>query len=102
MYLPFIQTNTEETESMIDTFKFFDQSISNESNSGINIWNYIWNEINIMNTISTENHQTWECFGEIESIKELMFVTDMSIAAIHLEKIKEMNNLSLLSEKVNY
>ncbi|XP_043790294.1 gamma-tubulin complex component 6 isoform X2 [Apis laboriosa] len=100
LYLPFIQTNTEETESMIDTWKFFDQSISNESNSGINIWNYIWNEINIINTISAENHQTWECFGEIESIKELMFVTDMSIAAIHLEKIKEMNNLSLLSEKV--
>lgn len=102
MYLPFIQTNAEETESMIDTWKFFDQSISNESNSGVDIWNYIWNEINVINTISVENHQTWECFGEIESIKELMFVTDMSFAAIHLEKIKEMNNLSLLSEKVNY
>ncbi|XP_031775581.1 gamma-tubulin complex component 6 isoform X2 [Apis florea] len=100
LYLPFIQTNTEETESMIDTWKFFDQSISNESNSGVDIWNYIWNEINVINTISVENHQTWECFGEIESIKELMFVTDMSFAAIHLEKIKEMNNLSLLSEKV--
>ena len=97
-----MQTNTEENENVcIDTWNILDQSVSNESNSNVNICNHIWNQIDVTAALSAVEHQTWECFGEIQSIKELMFITDTLIAAVHLEKIKQMNNLSLIPEKVS-
>lgn len=100
--LPFMQTSTEENESITDTWKFFDQSVSNGSSSDMDIWNHVWNQLNVTNVLSAADRQTWECFGEAQSIKELMFITDTPVATIHLEKIKQMNNFSLLSEKVNF
>ncbi|XP_043524965.1 gamma-tubulin complex component 6 isoform X2 [Frieseomelitta varia] len=101
LYLPFMQTNTEENKNVcIDTWNILDQSVSNESNSSVNICNHIWNQIDVAAALSAAEHQTWEYFGEIQSIKELMFITDTLIAAVHLEKIKQMNNLSLIPEKL--
>ncbi|KOX79233.1 Gamma-tubulin complex component 6 [Melipona quadrifasciata] len=102
LYLPFMQTNTEENENVcIDTWNILDQSVSNESNSSVNIWNHIWNQIDVTTALSAvDHHQTWEYFGEIQSIKELMFITDTPIATVHLEKINQMNNLSLIPEKL--
>ncbi|KAK1129796.1 hypothetical protein K0M31_019505 [Melipona bicolor] len=102
LYLPFMQTNTEENENVcIDTWNILDQSVSNESNSSVNIWNHIWNQIDVTAALSAvDHHQTWEYFGEIQSIKELMFITDTPIATVHLEKINQMNNLSLIPEKL--
>lgn len=98
-----MQTNTEENENVcIDTWNILDQSVSNDSNTSVNICNHIWNQIDVTAALSAVEHQTWEYFGEIQSIKELMFITDTLIAAVHLEKIKQMNNLSLISEKVSY
>ncbi|KOC68778.1 Gamma-tubulin complex component 6 [Habropoda laboriosa] len=102
LYLPLTQTNTGESESVIGSWKYFDPSIIDESNNAMDIWNCVaaWNQIDNTNTPSTLDYQTWESFGEIEPTKESMFITDTSIAAIHLEKIKQMNNLPLLSEKI--
>ncbi|XP_017767258.1 PREDICTED: gamma-tubulin complex component 6 [Eufriesea mexicana] len=100
LYLPFTQTSTGENESITDTWKFFNQSVSNGSSSDIDIWNHVWNQLNVTNVLSAADRQTWECFGEVQSIKELMFITDTTVATIHLEKIKQMNNFSLLSEKI--
>ncbi|CAL7941848.1 unnamed protein product [Xylocopa violacea] len=100
LYLPFIQSNTEENRSITDTWKLFDQSVTNESNSITNIWNNVWNQIDFTNNTSTLDHQTWEYLGEIQAVKESMFITDTPVAAIHLERIKQMNNLPLLSEKI--
>ncbi|XP_020722370.1 gamma-tubulin complex component 6 isoform X2 [Bombus terrestris] len=100
LYLPFMQTNTDENESIVDTWKVLDQSVSNESNSTMNIWNHIWNQISVTNTLPTIDHQTWEYFGETQSVKELMFITDTPIAAIHLEKVKQMNDLFIISEEL--
>lgn len=96
-----MQTNTDENESIVDTWKVLDQSVSNESNSTMNIWNHIWNQISVTNTLPTIDHQTWEYFGETQSVKELMFITDTPIAAIHLEKVKQMNDLFIISEEVS-
>lgn len=96
-----MQTNTDENGSIIGTWKVLDQSVSNESNSTMNIWSHIWDQISVTNTLPIVNHQTWECFGEIQSIKELMFITDTPIAAIHLEKVKQMNDLFIISEEVS-
>ncbi|XP_076757782.1 gamma-tubulin complex component 6 isoform X2 [Xylocopa sonorina] len=98
--LPFIQSNTEENRSITDTWKIIDQSVTNESNSITNIWNNVWDQIDVTNNTTTLDHQTWEYLGEIQSVKEPMFITETPVAAIHLERIKEMNNLPLLSEKI--
>ncbi|CAD1481252.1 unnamed protein product [Heterotrigona itama] len=100
LYPPFMQTNTEGNENVIDTWNILDQSVSNESNSSVNIWDHIWNQMNVTAALSAVDHQTWEYFGEIQSIKELMFITDTPVAAVHLEKIKQINNLSLIPEKL--
>ncbi|XP_017875473.1 gamma-tubulin complex component 6 [Ceratina calcarata] len=100
LYLPLKHTNTEENASITGTCKLFDQSVVNESQSTMDIWNYVWSQSDITDNLSSLNRQTWEHFGEIQSIKEPMFLTDTSVAAIHLEKIRQMNNLPLLSEKI--
>ncbi|CAK9817690.1 Gamma-tubulin complex component 6 [Anthophora quadrimaculata] len=96
-YLPLTQTNTGENESAIGSWKCFDSSVIDELDDAMDIWNCGWNQIDSINTI---DYRTWESFGEMEPIKESMFITDTSIATIHLEKIKQMNNLPLLSEKI--
>ena len=65
LHLPFMQTSTEENENVIDTWNILDQSVSNESNSSVNISNHIWNQINVTAALSAVDHQTWEYFGEI-------------------------------------
>ncbi|XP_054008451.1 gamma-tubulin complex component 6 [Hylaeus anthracinus] len=100
-YSPFayIDAVGVENESLIETWKSSDRSVIDEINNTIDSWNCVWNQVDITDA-SPLNHRTWEHFGELQPKKESLFLTDLPTAGIHLAKIKQMNSLPLLSEKI--
>ncbi|XP_076160532.1 gamma-tubulin complex component 6 isoform X3 [Ptiloglossa arizonensis] len=101
LHSPFAHTEVVavENESLIDTWKSSDHSAINELNYTTNSLTCVWDQIDITDT-SPLDHRTWEQFGELQPMKESMFMTDLPMAAIHLAKIKQMNCLPLLSGKM--
>ncbi|XP_076381242.1 gamma-tubulin complex component 6 isoform X2 [Megalopta genalis] len=90
---------TTENESLSNTRKSSDRNLVDELEYAIDYWDHNWKHTDITDT-SLFNRRTWERFGDIQCEKELTFITDLSTASIHLAKIKQMNSLSLLSEKL--
>ncbi|XP_078035219.1 gamma-tubulin complex component 6 [Augochlora pura] len=88
-----------ENESRSGTRKSSGHNLIDELGYAIDNWDCNWKRTDITDA-SLFNRRTWERFGDIQCAKELMFITDLSTASIHLAKIKQMNKLSLLSEKL--
>lgn len=102
MKLPSMHTETiiMENESVVNNmWKSFDHSVTDKFNYTMRVWNHVWSQIDITAT-STSDYYTWECFGEIDPVKESPFITDLPTAAIHLAKIKQTSILPLLPAKV--
>lgn len=101
MFLPIVQTNVAEDESVPNRRKSLDPSVVDQSNDAIHIWNRTWSQHDFTDSPPALDLRTWEHFGEMQTIREPMFITETPASGIHLEKIMQMNNLPLLlSEKV--
>ncbi|XP_076241875.1 gamma-tubulin complex component 6 [Calliopsis andreniformis] len=100
--LPSTHTETIiiENESVTDnTWKSSNHSVINELNYSTSTWNHIWDQVDITTETAIE-YRTWEYFGEMQAVKESLFMTDLPAAIVHLAKIRQTSSLSLLPEKI--
>ena len=91
-------------ESVLRSCKSCDSIIvTDELNDTTNAWNRVWSQVDGSNIDATalDDYRSWECFGEaLPAARAAKFVTDTPTATIYLAKLKQMNSLALLSEKV--
>lgn len=97
-------TVVAKNESVLRAYKSCDRTtVMDELNDTTNAWNRVWSRVDGNNTDASalDDYRTWECFGEaLPAARAATFVTDTPMATIHLAKVKQMNSLPLLSEKV--